>query len=80
MKIGIDASSANKENRTGVEKYSYDLIQSIKKIDSNNQYILYSRDNLKEDLSKLPDNFSSSVLKNCRFWTQIKLIKAIKDD
>jgi len=80
MKIGIDASSANKKNRTGVEKYSYDLIQAIKKVDLKNQYVLYSRNNLRENLSNLPFNFSSSILKNCKFWTQIKLLKAIKKD
>lgn len=80
MKIGIDASSANKKNRTGVEKYSYDLIQAIKKVDSKNQYILYSRDALRENLAKLPSNFSSCIFKSCKFWSQTKLFKAIKND
>lgn len=31
MKIGIDASRANKSNRTGVEWYSYYIIQELKK-------------------------------------------------
>ncbi|NCC70664.1 glycosyltransferase family 1 protein [bacterium] len=80
MKIGIDASSANKKNRTGVEKYSYDLIETIKKVDHDNQYILYSRDKLRDNLYELPTNFSSSILKNCKFWTQTKLFNAIKND
>ena len=80
MKIGIDASSANKKNRTGVEKYSHDLIQAIKSVDSKNQYILYSRDDLRDDLAYLPDNFSSSVIKSCKFWTQTKLFKVARKD
>jgi glycosyltransferase involved in cell wall biosynthesis len=80
MKIGINASSANKKNRTGVEKYSHDLIQSIKGVDSENQYILYSRNDLKGDLADLPDNFSSSVVKSCKFWTQTKFFRATRKD
>jgi len=80
MKIGIDASSANKKNRTGVEKYSHDLIQAIKKVDLENQYILYSRNDLKEDLANFPDNFSSSVVKSCKFWTQTNFFRAARKD
>src|SRR3989344_7304771 len=35
MTIGIDASRANRENKTGVEWYSYHLIQELKKMTSS---------------------------------------------
>ena len=35
MIIGIDASRANKANRTGVEWYAFHLIQELKKLTVN---------------------------------------------
>lgn len=42
MLIGIDASRANRKFKGGTEWYSYYLIRELAKIDSKNQYILYS--------------------------------------
>ncbi len=76
MKIGIDTSRANKDNKTGVEWYSYNLIQNLKVLDKENQYFLYSQDTLKDELNNLPNNFTSKVLpwKFKKGWTQIRLL------
>ncbi len=42
MKIGIDASRANRKHKSGVEWYSYYIIRELAKIDSENEYILYT--------------------------------------
>lgn len=42
MTIGIDASRANRDFKTGTEWYSYYLITNLVKIDRENKYILYS--------------------------------------
>lgn len=42
MIIGIDASRANREHKTGTEWYSYYLIRCLAQIDKKNTYILYS--------------------------------------
>lgn len=42
MLIGIDASRANLDHKTGVEWYSYYLIRWLAKIDDKNEYILYT--------------------------------------
>ena len=42
MIIGIDASRANKELKTGTEWYSYYLIINLIELDEKNKYILYS--------------------------------------
>ncbi len=42
MTIGIDASRANRDFKTGTEWYSYYLITNLIKIDKENKYILYS--------------------------------------
>jgi glycosyltransferase involved in cell wall biosynthesis len=42
MLIGIDASRANREHKSGTEWYSYYLIRWLAKLDSKNQYVLYT--------------------------------------
>lgn len=42
MIIGIDASRANRQHKSGVEWYSYYLIRWFAKLDKKNQYILYT--------------------------------------
>ncbi|HCC23655.1 TPA: hypothetical protein DF272_05800 [Candidatus Falkowbacteria bacterium] len=80
MKIGIDASRANKPIKTGVEWYSYHIIQELKKIDSDNQYFLYTNTPLDMGLEKCPGNFKEVWLKwPLRYmWTLIRLSCEIK--
>ncbi|MBD3251410.1 glycosyltransferase [Candidatus Uhrbacteria bacterium] len=77
MLIGIDASRANKEQKTGVEWYAYHLIQELKKLTINdgNQWILYTREPLKEDLATLPENWFEVRAKwpPKRLWTQVRM-------
>lgn len=76
MVIGIDASRANEVKKTGTEWYAYHLIQEFKKIaDPNDQFILYSKEPLRDELAKLPSNFKSKVLNwPPKFlWTQLRL-------
>lgn len=77
MVIGIDASRANQKGKTGVGWYSYHLIQELKKtpLKPGDEFILYSFDELKEDLAQLPEKWQSRKLSwPLRYlWTQIRL-------
>jgi len=76
MIIGIDASRANEDQKTGVGWYAYFLIQELKKVTSGDiQVILYSRQPLKGELAELPEGWSSKVLEwwPSRLWTQVRL-------
>lgn len=75
MLIGIDASRANMKARTGTEWYSFHLIQELKKIDRENEYILYSKERLFDSLDRLPEKWESRVLlwPPKKFWTQFRL-------
>jgi len=82
MIIGIDASRANHEQKTGVEGYAYHIIQELKKQETRNkkqtdniQYVLYTDQPLKGELANLPRNWTQKVLRwwPRRFWTQIRL-------
>jgi glycosyltransferase involved in cell wall biosynthesis len=53
MIIGIDASRANKDHKSGTEWYSYYLIRWLSKLDDKNEYILYSDKPLKGGLLDL---------------------------
>jgi len=75
MIIGIDASRANKQVKTGTEWYSYNLILELAKIDHENKYWLYSPDKLKGKLAQLPENFKEKVLSwpPKKLWTMARL-------
>jgi len=62
--FAIDASSANKPERTGVEWYAFHLIQQLKKhaLAADEQVILYSPTPLSAPLSDLPPQWQSRVL------------------
>lgn len=80
MLIGIDASRANKPRKTGVEWYSYHLIEELKKIDSSNRYFLYTNEPLRGELAKCPPNFEERLLKwpLPRLWTLGRLSLEMK--
>ncbi len=76
MLIGIDASRANDDKKTGVGWYAWHTIQEFKKIIPDNvRVVLYSREPLKGELAVLPENWESKVLKwwPGRLWTHVRL-------
>lgn len=91
MLIGIDASRANDIQKTGVGNYAYFLIEHLKKIERLKDYkitepvnfVLYTREPLRGELAKLPENWTVRVLRwrplfgfaqsKMRLWTQVRL-------
>ena len=77
MTIGIDASRANRKQKTGVEWYSYYLIQELKNNPqkTGDKFILYSPDKLINKLGNLPLNWEFKQLSwPIRYvWTQIRM-------
>ena len=74
--IGIDASTANALERTGAEWYAYHLIQALKNLETPElEFVLYSREPLRDGLERLPPNWSSRVLawNSLPFWRQLGL-------
>lgn len=62
--FGIDASSANKDERTGVEQYAFELIEAMKQepLQSGESVFLYAPTPLVEPLSVLPTGWQARVL------------------
>jgi len=74
--IGIDASRANRDNKTGTEWYSWHLIEEFKKIlPADDRVFLYTNDKLKGDLGKCPENFKEKIIgwPPKYLWTQLRL-------
>ncbi|MFA6422176.1 MAG: glycosyltransferase family 1 protein [Candidatus Buchananbacteria bacterium] len=78
LKIGIDASRANKDQKTGTEWYSYYVIEELKKLlqNSDKKVLLYTNEPLKSNLGKMPNsNWQEKILNwpPKYLWTQIRL-------
>lgn len=77
MLIGIDASRANKPNKTGVEWYAYHLIQELKKLTKGDKHswVLYTNDPLEGALAELPENWYEVRAKWSPkyLWTQARM-------
>ncbi len=76
MIIGIEASHANKQKRTGVEEVCFQIIQELKNIiPSQTKVILYTHKRLNNELNELPRNWEVKVLPwpLSKGWSQIRL-------
>ncbi|MBI2263151.1 glycosyltransferase family 4 protein [Candidatus Berkelbacteria bacterium] len=74
MQIGIDASRALKTKfKTGIEHYTAEIIKALAKIDSENQYLLYSPKPPTNTLAALPSNFIYKIMPFPRLWSQVRL-------
>lgn len=86
MKIGIDASRAFREKRTGVEEYSYQVIKHLAKYLKDSQVVLYvnltnyefirracRQAGMYEHANWIPTNWKIKIIRWPRFWTQIGL-------
>ncbi|MFW0862404.1 MAG: glycosyltransferase family 4 protein [Candidatus Komeilibacteria bacterium] len=75
MLIGLEATRANKEFKTGTEWYAWHLLQQFKKIDNTNNFVVYHNSGLSKDLAEAPANFLFKQIKwpFNKLWTHICL-------
>ncbi|MBI2475428.1 glycosyltransferase family 4 protein [Candidatus Uhrbacteria bacterium] len=75
--FAIDASSANKMKRTGVENYAFHLIEAMKKepLKDGERIVLFSPTPLQGKLTQMPSGWESRVLrwKFKRGWMQFRV-------
>ncbi len=75
MKIGIDASRYKIDEPTGVEWYSYHLLNALLPMlgrDHHNEITLYSQQPLAME-EDLPFNVKNKVINQPRLWTMVRL-------
>lgn len=83
MNIAIDASRANRVNKTGVEWYAFHVIREMLKLaDKNDRFSLYMQEQLREDWAVLPRNADVKVLdwKMRYMWTHLCLGRQLQKD
>lgn len=75
MTIGFDGSRAFGQGRTGTENYSYQLLKHLSLIDTENQYLIYTRkgQGTRDQGQKWPGNFKFVEIALPRLWTQVGL-------
>ncbi|MCG8348771.1 MAG: glycosyltransferase family 4 protein [Chloroflexales bacterium] len=72
MHIGIDASRVAVSQRTGTERYSYELLAALAGLDRHNSYTLYCN-GLPSQLPPLGPNFALRNIPASRLWTHLRL-------
>lgn len=75
MNIGIEASRANRVQKTGVEWYALNVIEEVKKLDVANEWFLYTNEALQGALATLPAHWHEArlVWTPKYLWTQLRL-------
>ena len=80
----IDAQSANKAQRTGVENYSFHLIEAMKRLPllEGERVLLYSEKPLEGKLGDLPSGWSNKVLPwpPKKGWMTFRVAHQLKKD
>ena len=79
MKIGIAGRAAKWYRGTGIGTYTYQLINSINKVDKINDYLVFLPENSALDLS---DNFKVESVKatsNSNFWDEVRVPNILND-
>lgn len=73
MLIGIDGNEANIKNRVGVGQFAYNLLLNLYKIDKDNSYIIYLKDEPLADMPKAKSSWQYRVFGPTKLWTKIAL-------
>lgn len=73
MRIGIDASRATVQQRTGTENYSFRLLNELIRLDDDDEFVLYFRE--PPDPSSFPksSDVTHQVITFPRLWTHVRL-------
>jgi len=73
LTVGIDASRATREQRTGTEGYSLHLLRALLRLDASKQYVLYYNSPPQPGL--MPDfaHVEQRVIPFPRLWTHVRL-------
>ena len=79
MRIGIDGRAAKWYRGTGIGTYTYQLINSIDKVDNINDYLVFLPENSALDLS---DNFNIELVRattESNFWDEVRVPNILND-
>jgi glycosyltransferase involved in cell wall biosynthesis len=72
LQIAVDASRTTRQQRTGTENYSLELIRHLLALASNYHFTLYFRDDPPNGLFTPRSNWSKRVVEFPRMWTHLR--------
>ncbi|KLU75415.1 glycosyltransferase family 4 protein [Clostridium botulinum] len=81
MKIGIDARAAKWYRGTGIGTYTYQLVNSLNKIDDLNQYLIFMPQSSTYDI-KFKNNYKiKNITKDMKgeFWDEVNIPNILKN-
>ena len=73
MIIGIDGNEANTENRVGIGQFAFNVLFNIEKIDKDNHFLIYLKDNPCSDFPQEREGWKYIVFGPKKYWTQFAL-------
>ncbi|MFA6518515.1 MAG: glycosyltransferase family 1 protein [Candidatus Shapirobacteria bacterium] len=73
MLIGIDGNEANQPIRAGVGQYAFHILCNLAKLDQQNQYLIYLKDQPLSDMPKTSKNWHYLVFGPKKLWTKFAL-------
>lgn len=78
MIIGIDGNEANIKNRVGVNRYAFEVLKNLHKLqgewEKEHKLIVYLKDQPLSDMPKETQNFRYKILKGSSLWLLTKLM------
>ncbi|OIP97314.1 hypothetical protein AUK40_03460 [Candidatus Wirthbacteria bacterium CG2_30_54_11] len=74
MLIGIDASRANRNNRSGIENYSLQMTLALIRQKSGHRFVLYIREPPVAELQNLPGRVEVKIISNPSWWSSCRRI------
>lgn len=82
MKIGIDGRAAKWYRGTGIGTYTYELINSINKIDASNEYLIFFPDTSSSEIKFNPNITLRNITvdKKNNFWEEVNIPNILKND
>lgn len=73
MLIGIDGNEANQSNRVGIGQFAFNVLTQLEKIDQENSYLVYLKEQPLPDLPKERSGWKYIIFGPSKLWTQISL-------
>ena len=81
MQIGVDASHLDPSHMTGTQNYLYNLLRYLAPIDTDNNYVIYTKYPLSADFIASwfgnASNFSIQEIQSTVSWTQVGLARSL---
>lgn len=80
MRIGIEAQRILRPKKHGMDVVAIELIKNLQAIDTRNEYVVFSRNGVRDNSVRETSNFHIQEFSSCTYadWEQLRLPKLVK--